>query len=540
MPTSAAVMMARRGDDGGDDEGSVAGRMANVVVSSAVGEALAAAVARAREQRPAVQQPQRKPHHRHAHGGEDGTNVQSSLAKDAASVVNLPIHLIVTDKNQKVTWVNESFQEFTGFSEEEVLGRKCTFLQGEDTSDEDLDEVREAVKSKRETSVVLLNYTKRRAPFWNVLHIRPVFHRGTSDVKGYVGEIFSLPVSDEEVRGGRPKLCVDDVLALLRVASSVPRSLRDAPPADALAPSPSSTPSPTASPARPSPMAAAAASASATATATTTSAARVLHDDDETSSSSESTSMPPTPSASAPPVLTLQRHVNYATRLGSSSSSSSFVPVSSASTATTPLDGTTTTPERRYNFVAETLLPTSKGRFRVRAYRDPVSGAEPLALIVGNVENSAGVLCRVHDQCQTSEVFGSLKCDCKEQLDEALRRIQEEGGMVLYLPQEGRGIGLANKVAAYAAQEMGLDTVDANRSLGLPDDAREYDSVRDILADLKIESLRLLTNNPRKVTELTNLGIRIQERVPIITPPNSEFSAFYVKTKAERMAHMFS
>ena len=176
----------------------------------------------------------------------------------------------------------------------------------------------------------------------------------------------------------------------------------------------------------------------------------------------------------------------------------------------------------------------------MRAYRNPATGAEPLAMIVGDVENQPnGVLCRVHDQCQTSEVFGSLKCDCKEQLDLALERIQTEGGMLIYLPQEGRGIGLANKVAAYAAQEMGLDTVDANRSLGLPDDAREYDAVKDILADLGVASLRLMTNNPRKVAELTKLGIKVEERVPIITPPNSEFSRMYVKAKQERMAHMF-
>jgi GTP cyclohydrolase II len=160
-------------------------------------------------------------------------------------------------------------------------------------------------------------------------------------------------------------------------------------------------------------------------------------------------------------------------------------------------------------------------------------------MIVGEVEGQADVLCRVHDQCQTSEVFGSLRCDCKEQLDFALSKIQKEGGMVLYLPQEGRGIGLANKVAAYAAQELGLDTVDANRHLGLPDDAREYYAVRDILNDLKISSIRLMTNNPRKINELTSLGINVSARVPIVTPPNSDFSLAYVKAKKERMFHMF-
>ncbi|KAH9262490.1 GTP cyclohydrolase II [Batrachochytrium salamandrivorans] len=178
----------------------------------------------------------------------------------------------------------------------------------------------------------------------------------------------------------------------------------------------------------------------------------------------------------------------------------------------------------------------------MRAYRDSETGAEPLAMVVGDVEaQREGVLVRVHDQCQTSEVFGSLRCDCKEQLDFALDKIQQETGMVLYLPQEGRGIGLANKIAAYAAQQhLGLDTVDANRHLGLPDDCREYGAVRDILNDLGITSIRLMTNNPRKIAELTSLGIHVVERVPIETVPNSHFSQAYVQAKKDRMSHMFS
>jgi len=194
-------------------------------------------------------------------------------------------------------------------------------------------------------------------------------------------------------------------------------------------------------------------------------------------------------------------------------------------------------------YVAETLLPTSLGKFRMRAYRDRVTGEEPMAFISGPVEGSSDVVVRVHDQCLTSEVFHSQKCDCKQQLDIALSQIRQDprGGMVIYMPQEGRGIGLANKVNAYKMQEEGYDTVDANRVLGLPDDVRRYDSVADILADLGVTSVKLMTNNPRKISSLEHLGIKITGRVPCIVPPEESpaQSLAYQKAKAARMDHMF-
>ena len=147
---------------------------------------------------------------------------------------------------------------------------------------------------------------------------------------------------------------------------------------------------------------------------------------------------------------------------------------------------------------------------------------------------------RVHDACFTSEVLGSLKCDCREQLQLALQLIHNEPpGMVIYLQQEGRGIGLANKIAAYALQEKGLDTVDANRALGLPDDCREYSAVRHILHDLGIESIVLMTNNPRKIVEMESLGIKVNGRVPCIVSP-SEFNQGYLNAKEQRMSHMLT
>lgn len=197
----------------------------------------------------------------------------------------------------------------------------------------------------------------------------------------------------------------------------------------------------------------------------------------------------------------------------------------------------TTDISTKYRFIAETKLPTSHGVFRVRAYHNDVTKDEAIALIVGNGVTDVPV--RVHDQCATSETFGSLRCDCKEQLDSALAHIQTVGeGMVIYLHQEGRGIGLTNKIAAYSIQELGIDTVDANRILGLPDDCRRYEVVKDILEDLHIESICIMTNNPRKIEALNNLGIKIVDRHSCIVKPNSTYSSHYVQTKATRMGHL--
>lgn len=195
-------------------------------------------------------------------------------------------------------------------------------------------------------------------------------------------------------------------------------------------------------------------------------------------------------------------------------------------------------------FVAETLLPTRHGKFRLRGYKHSIDGGatftEPTAIIYGAVEGQSNVPVRVHDACYTSEVLGSLKCDCSEQLHLAMKKIQEPGmepGMIIYLQQEGRGIGLANKIAAYSLQEQGLDTVDANRALGLPDDCREYTSVLNILNDLRIESIRLMTNNPRKINQLTALGINITDRVPCLVD-GGEYNQGYLDTKRDRMDHL--
>ncbi|BDA48205.1 GTP cyclohydrolase-2 [Coccomyxa sp. Obi] len=192
-------------------------------------------------------------------------------------------------------------------------------------------------------------------------------------------------------------------------------------------------------------------------------------------------------------------------------------------------------------FVAETLLPTRTGKYRLRGYRHTFDGGrtytEPSVIMTGTPENGTEIPVRVHDACFTSEVLGSLKCDCAGQLQMAMSYIQENGpGLIIYLQQEGRGIGLANKIAAYALQEEGLDTVDANRALGLPDDCREYSSVRNILQNLGIRSIRLMTNNPRKIKVLEELGVMVTARIPCIVEAQ-EHNIGYLATKQARMSH---
>ncbi len=187
-------------------------------------------------------------------------------------------------------------------------------------------------------------------------------------------------------------------------------------------------------------------------------------------------------------------------------------------------------------FYAETLLPTQHGHFRLRVYRDGGT-REPMAIVAGEVRGHDAVPVRVHSACFTSETLGSLRCDCREQLEFALRYINENGGIVLYLHQEGRGIGLGNKVRAYALQQEGYDTVEANEMLGLPTDGRTYGVAALILQDLGVQSIRLMTNNPSKMLALRKLGILIQDRIPVVIP-KTEFSASYLETKRSRMGHL--
>jgi len=187
---------------------------------------------------------------------------------------------------------------------------------------------------------------------------------------------------------------------------------------------------------------------------------------------------------------------------------------------------------------AKASLPTRFGKFTLYGFYDNREGKEHTAMVKGNVEDCENVPLRVHSECHTGDVWGSLRCDCRDQLEAALRYVSEqERGVVIYLKQEGRGIGLLNKIRAYELQELGLDTVEANQYLDLPVDARDYKVAAKMIKLLKIRSVALMTNNPDKIEQLTKEGIQVADRIPIVIPANRHDQG-YLEVKKQKMRHM--
>ncbi|HEY4711133.1 MAG TPA: bifunctional 3,4-dihydroxy-2-butanone-4-phosphate synthase/GTP cyclohydrolase II [Dehalococcoidia bacterium] len=194
--------------------------------------------------------------------------------------------------------------------------------------------------------------------------------------------------------------------------------------------------------------------------------------------------------------------------------------------------------EKLVHRVAEAKLPTTYGEFTVMAYKSDIDSDEHVALVMGDITTSEPVLVRVHSECLTSDVFGSLRCDCGEQLAIAMHKIADEGrGVLLYMRQEGRGIGLHNKLRAYELQDSGLDTVEANLSLGFEADLREYGIGAQILADLGLHKIRMMTNNPKKLIALEGYGLKVVEQVPILANPNPH-NLHYLETKQKKLGHL--
>jgi 3,4-dihydroxy 2-butanone 4-phosphate synthase/GTP cyclohydrolase II len=195
--------------------------------------------------------------------------------------------------------------------------------------------------------------------------------------------------------------------------------------------------------------------------------------------------------------------------------------------------------ERLVERVAETVIPTIYGNWTAVAYRSNIDPDEHVALVMGKVEGDSPVLVRMHSQCVTGDVFQSMRCDCGEQLEKSMQLIGEEGrGVIVYMRQEGRGIGFHNKLRAYALQDEGMDTVEANEALGFEADRRDYGIGMQILVDLGLKNIRFLTNNPRKRAGLEGFGLNMVERVPIIVQPN-EFNAKYLEIKRDKLGHRF-
>ncbi|HTO72530.1 MAG TPA: bifunctional 3,4-dihydroxy-2-butanone-4-phosphate synthase/GTP cyclohydrolase II [Gemmatimonadales bacterium] len=196
--------------------------------------------------------------------------------------------------------------------------------------------------------------------------------------------------------------------------------------------------------------------------------------------------------------------------------------------------------EQLVHRAAEARLPTSFGEFRIIGYRNDVDQAEHVALVHGDVRGRKGILVRMHSKCLTGDVFASQRCDCGVQLHAAMQKIAEEGaGVIVYLDQEGRGIGLLNKVKAYALQDTGQDTVQANQRLGFAPDLRNYGIGAQILRDLGLSSIRIMTNNPRKLVGLEGYGLEITERIPLVADPNAENRA-YLDVKRDKLGHLLT
>ena len=477
------------------------------------------------------------------------------------------VGIILADANQHITHVNSTFSAITGYSLSDSIGRNCNFLQGKHTSSSSRQRMRDAIRDGQTCQLAVLNYRKNGVAFWNLLTIAPMYG---SD--GRVTHYIGVQVPQSVVYIDRPmKLFAwrqgqED-------SGTEPGSARVAEEADdaasiggkggmLLLPAQKGGLTHTRSMdwTREVKQTAGGRSISSMELREVDMAARQPSppielmmrlpvdvdelekgvDDRSCARDEEKEEMVDAvdEQEEPPPTQTEQQRASI-------SSTDSSLPSAARRPKALPSALSRATP---VSFVAETLLPTLKGKYRVRAYKDlsPLGlreRREIMCILYGDVEEAArsgsSIALRVHDQCFTSEVLGSLKCDCREQLQFAMDYIQhntQKCGIIIYLSQEGRGIGLGNKIKVYSVQERGYDTVDANRVLGFPDDVREYSCVPSVLDGLGVGSVRLMTNNPRKTEALVSLGVNVVGRIPVVMEVN-EHSDGYIRAKQSRMGH---
>ena len=475
------------------------------------------------------------------------------------------VGVVICGADKSITHINDAFTRITGYSTSDLLGRpSLSLLQGQDTSVQAVSTIRSAINNQASCKVCLINYRKDGQPFWNLLTILPMLNKQNNTVDAWIGI----------QRLHQPRPYVDKLLKMFPWTQQLPRNVNNY---------------------------------NRRRRAAIRQHNQLLLQNNTHKQNNQSRSVhrhnPLTlPSHSdttngdtlqSPSINATDTSTRIVHPILNSLQQPSIHRYSSVDDATDGeqdiydidelLDNKYLAHPTTVTFISETDLPTQQGTFKVRAYKDDAqvhaadghsyllgSESEIICIIAGNVNNQHNVPVRVHDACFTSEVLGSLKCDCREQLHWSMDYIQQlsdthnnstssthtnghthnqqpdsssvgkpHGGVIIYMPQEGRGIGLANKLKAYSLQtELGLDTVDANRALGFPDDARSYNCVPGILDSLNIKSIKLMTNNPRKTEVLRRLGVDVNGTIPVVVQPNSSYSKHYMQTKRNRMDHM--
>ena len=479
------------------------------------------------------------------------------------------VGVVICGADKSITHINDAFTRITGYNTADLIGRpSLSLLQGQDTSHEAITTIRTAISTQSPCKVCLINYRKDGQPFWNLLTILPMLNKQSNTVDAWIGI----------QRLHQPKPYIDKLMKMFPWTNTLPLNTNQN-----IVNSQQQKYRRKLHAARHNQL-----------TIRNQQRRQPIQHRDNTVNTNTTIQQQLKfnhfngTTAHNGDGIQADHVIDSANKHLIKPSMHRFSSVDDCTDGEQDiydvLDNSHLSHTTTVTFISETFLPTQHGTYRVRAYKDDAkvlasngyshllgSESEIICIIAGTVNELENVPVRVHDACFTSEVLSSLKCDCKEQLHWAMDYIQSAaqnsiksningnihnthntsssstsqqpaytaGGLIIYMPQEGRGIGLANKLKAYSLQhELGLDTVDANRILGFPDDARAYNCVPSILSSLNIKSIKLMTNNPRKSNILISLGVHVTGCIPVVIQPNSMLSKHYMETKRNRMDHM--